>query len=51
VSFAALAERLTRRAASLATSRGESRLRARRRDGGQWRRAALLWPLFSGGDR
>ncbi|QYJ07151.1 hypothetical protein [Qipengyuania flava] len=49
MSFAALAERLTRRAATLAKAQGETRLRARQRDGGQWRRAGLLWPLFAGG--
>ncbi len=48
MSFAALAERLTRRAATLAASRAESRIRARR-NGGQWRRAKLLWPLFTRG--
>lgn len=49
MSFAALAQRLTRHAATLAKARGESRLRERARDGEQWRRAGLLWPLFAGG--
>ncbi|MBX7481471.1 hypothetical protein [Qipengyuania qiaonensis] len=46
MSFAALAERLTRRAAA----RAESHLRARR---GQtsWHRADLLWPIFTKGGR
>jgi len=48
VSFATLAERLTRRAARLASARTESRLRVRR-DGSQWHRADLLWPLFTKG--
>lgn len=47
MSFAALAERLARRAATLAAARSESRIRARRRDGSQWRSADLLWPLFA----
>jgi len=49
VSFAALAQRFTRRAATLAAARAESRIRARRRNGGQWHRARLLWPLFTQG--
>ena len=48
MSFAALAGQLTHRAATLAAARAERRLRARRKDGGQWRRADLLWPLFAG---
>jgi hypothetical protein len=51
VSFAALAQRLSQRAALLAAGRAETRIRARRRDGGQWHRAHLLWPLFGGGER
>ncbi len=50
MSFVALAERLARRAATLAAAHTESRIRARRRDGGQWRRAGLLWPLVTRGE-
>jgi len=41
VTFAELAERLTRRAAA----------HARRRGRGWWHRADLLWPLFAKGER
>ena len=51
MSFAALAQRLTERAALLTAARAEARIRARRRDGGQWHRAQLLWPLFGRGAR
>ncbi len=51
MSFAALAQRVTERAALLAAARAETRIRARRRDGGQWHRARLLWPLFGRGER
>ena len=51
MSFAALAQRVTERAALLAAARAETRIRARRRDGGQWHRARLLWPLFGLGER
>ncbi|MEH6684275.1 MAG: hypothetical protein V7664_07215 [Qipengyuania sp.] len=51
MSFAALAQRLSQRAALLAAARAETRIRARHRDGGQWHRADLLWPLFGRGER
>ena len=51
MSFAALTQRLTERAALLAAARAEARLHARRGIGGQWHRARLLWPLFGGGER
>ncbi|MCP2017913.1 hypothetical protein J2S32_001938 [Qipengyuania citrea] len=51
VSFAALAQRLTERAALLAAAHAEARLHARRGIGGQWHRAHLLWPLFGRGER
>jgi hypothetical protein len=41
------AARLAERAQLLAEARAESRLRVRRGDGSHWRRAALLWPLFT----
>ena len=51
MSFVALAQRLTERAALLAAARAEARLHSRRGIGGQWHRARLLGPLFGGGDR
>jgi len=45
VSWDALAVRLTRHAETLAKARGE--LRARRADPQRWRKARLLWPLFT----
>ncbi|MDE0902942.1 MAG: hypothetical protein OSA41_14635 [Erythrobacter sp.] len=51
MSFAALAQRLTERAALLAAAHAEARLHARRGIGGQWHRAHLLWPLFGRGER
>lgn len=42
-----LARRLARKARALAQARAESRLLARRADPGRWRKARLLWPLFS----
>jgi len=42
-----LAARLTARAARLARAYGEMRLRERKADPIRWRRAALLWPLFT----
>ena len=45
--FDGLAARMAHRASRLAAARAASRLRARRRDGGQWRQAGLLWPLFT----
>lgn len=44
--FAALAVRLTRAAERLATAQAESRQQRPER---RWRRAALLWPLFTKG--
>jgi hypothetical protein len=38
---------LTARAAALAQAYGESLLRARQDDPTRWRRAVLLWPLFT----
>ena len=38
---------LTARAAKLAQAYGEALLRAQRDDPTRWRRAALLWPLFT----
>ena len=51
MSFAALAAQITRHAVRLAEARAEQRLRARRKPGSPWRRAALLWPLFVPGER
>lgn len=42
-----LAARLAERARLLAEAHIESRRRARRGDGSRWRRAGLLWPLFT----
>ena len=39
--------RLTAKAATLARAAAENRLRAARSDPARWRRAALLWPLFT----
>jgi hypothetical protein len=41
--FDALAQRLVARARAMA----EARAAARRAGAGRWRRAALLWPLFT----
>ena len=38
---------LAARAALLAKAYGEALLRERRNDPTRWRRAALLWPLFT----
>lgn len=45
--LAAFAARMARKAALLAESRGETAIRARRRDPARWRSARLLWPLFA----
>jgi hypothetical protein len=45
--WSSLAARLTAKAAALARARGEALLRARRQDPSRWRRADLLWPLFT----
>lgn len=45
--FAALAARLARRAAALADAR--LRTRSLGGDESRWRRAGLLWPLFTKG--
>ena len=42
-----LTAQLTARAERLAQAYGEALLRARRDDPTRWRRAALLWPLFT----
>lgn len=47
-SAAALARSLADKAESLGRSVAENRFRHRRSDGGRWRKAALLWPLFQG---
>lgn len=47
--FDALAARLMARAAVLARASAETRLLARRHDETRWRRARLLWPLFTKG--
>jgi hypothetical protein len=44
-----LASRLSARAASLAAATAENHSRRRRQDPVRWRRADLLWPLFSKG--
>ena len=41
------AARLTAQAERLTEAAAENALRARRADPGRWRRAALLWPLFT----
>ena len=43
----ALAARLAARAAVLAAARADRRMRRRAGDGSHWRRADLLWPLFT----
>jgi hypothetical protein len=45
--FAALAARLTARAAELAEAHGEMLALERRADPRRWRRARLLWPGFT----
>ena len=45
--FAALARTLHRKAGQLAKAHGELRRRRLRQDGSGWRKASLLWPLFS----
>jgi len=42
-----LVARLTAKAETLARAAAESRRRAARADPARWRRAALLWPLFT----
>jgi len=44
--MAVLARHLSARAARLASTAAENRLRARRNDPVRWRRPNLLWPLF-----
>lgn len=46
-SSADFAAHLTARAVRLAQAYGEAFLRARRDDPTRWRRAGLLWPLFT----
>jgi hypothetical protein len=43
----AFASRLAEQATRLAVARAESLIRARRGDPTRWRRAGLLWPLFT----
>lgn len=42
-----LARQLARKAGALAQARAEDRLLARRADPSRWRKARLLWPLFT----
>ena len=46
---AALADRLAAKARALAEARTENAVLARRGDPLRWRKAALLWPLFTKG--
>ena len=46
--FAGLAQHLEAAARALAVARVHGRVLARRGDPVRWRRAALLWPTFSG---
>lgn len=48
-SLTALADRLESRARDLAEAHAQQQRLARRRDARRWRRAALLWPLFTKG--
>jgi len=48
-SFAALARRLTGKVAALAEARKGDALLQASGDPRRWRRAALLWPLFTKG--
>lgn len=45
--MAALAERLTAKARTLATAHAAMRRRKLRNDPGRWRDARALWPLFT----
>ena len=47
--FAALAARLAAKAKALAHARLEEAALARRGDPARWRKAGLLWPLFTKG--
>ena len=47
--FATLARRLAERAAVLAEARAEEAILASRADPSRWRKARLLWPLFTKG--
>lgn len=47
--FASLAARLADKARLLAEARAETAVRAARSDAARWRKAALLWPLFTKG--
>lgn len=47
--FAALARRLTAKAARLAEARARERVLVRRGDERRWRRAGIVWPLFGRG--
>ena len=47
--FTDLAARLTARAQALAQARATQASLARKADPARWRRAALLWPLFTQG--
>ena len=47
--FAALAARLAAKARALAEAQAEHTVLARRSDPARWRKAGLLWPLFTKG--
>jgi hypothetical protein len=47
--FAALTARLTAKAQALAEARAETKALARRSSPQRWRKARLLWPLFTKG--
>jgi hypothetical protein len=47
--FAALSTRLTAKARALAEARAETNALARRSSALRWRKARLLWPLFTKG--
>ncbi len=46
---ATLVRRLSEKAATLAEAKAEERLRKTRSDPWRWRKASLLWPLFTKG--
>lgn len=46
-----LPQRLTAKAAALARAAAENRHREGRADSARWRKARLLWPLFTRGGR
>lgn len=46
-SRSSFAKRLAAKAESMASAHAEAKLRRRNSDASRWRRAGLLWPLFS----